>query len=218
MVIQPKSNKNVLVIAPHTDDGELGAGGAMQVLIEKGYTIYHVPLAAPHGIDRLKAFHQCEAASLELSPKIKVWNYLQFETRNFAEQRQEILQTLCDLKKEIAPVIVFTTSSNDFHQDHEVVYKETIRAFKKDTTILGYDFPWNQLESKVNYFIPLNMSHMQNKIEALQCYSQEYNRCEQLHMTAVGMLAKTRGLQFSNGNKDYIYAEAFEFIKGGIID
>ena len=31
--------KNVLVLAPHTDDGELGAGGSIAKLIEKGSKI-----------------------------------------------------------------------------------------------------------------------------------------------------------------------------------
>lgn len=33
--------KKILVLAPHTDDGELGAGGAISYLIEKGAEVYY---------------------------------------------------------------------------------------------------------------------------------------------------------------------------------
>ena len=33
---------NVLVLAPHTDDGELGAGGFIAKLIEKGAKVTYV--------------------------------------------------------------------------------------------------------------------------------------------------------------------------------
>jgi LmbE family N-acetylglucosaminyl deacetylase len=36
-----KNFKNVLVLAPHTDDGELGAGGTIAKLIENGANVYY---------------------------------------------------------------------------------------------------------------------------------------------------------------------------------
>ena len=33
--------KNVFVLAPHTDDGELGAGGFINKLIEQGSNVYY---------------------------------------------------------------------------------------------------------------------------------------------------------------------------------
>ena len=33
--------KNILVLAPHTDDGELGAGGTINKLIENGANVYY---------------------------------------------------------------------------------------------------------------------------------------------------------------------------------
>ena len=34
--------KNVLVLAPHTDDGELGAGGFISKLVEQGAEVTYV--------------------------------------------------------------------------------------------------------------------------------------------------------------------------------
>ena len=33
--------KNVLILAPHTDDGELGCGGTIAKLIEEGSEVYY---------------------------------------------------------------------------------------------------------------------------------------------------------------------------------
>ena len=34
--------------------------------------------------------------------------------------------------------LILTPNSNDFHQDHEVIYRESLRAFKS-SNILGYE-------------------------------------------------------------------------------
>lgn len=55
--------KNVYVLAPHTDDGELGAGGTISKLIESGANVYYfafstaetsVPDGFPKDILKLK--------------------------------------------------------------------------------------------------------------------------------------------------------------------
>lgn len=38
--------KNVFVLAPHTDDGELGAGGTISKLIEHGANIFYFAFSA----------------------------------------------------------------------------------------------------------------------------------------------------------------------------
>ena len=40
--------KNVYVLAPHTDDGELGAGGFISKLIEEGANVYYFAFYYQH--------------------------------------------------------------------------------------------------------------------------------------------------------------------------
>ena len=47
------------------------------------------------------------------------------------------------------PFIIFTTSMNDIHQDHKVIYEESIRAFKFEN-LLSYEIPWNTKNFKPN--------------------------------------------------------------------
>ena len=49
--------KNVLILAPHTDDGEFGCGGSIVKLIDSGAEVYYV------------AFSACEQSVLPHLPK-----------------------------------------------------------------------------------------------------------------------------------------------------
>ena len=37
-----KKSNNIVVLAPHTDDGEFGCGGSIVKFIEEGYNVYYV--------------------------------------------------------------------------------------------------------------------------------------------------------------------------------
>ena len=40
------SNKRILILAPHTDDGELGCGATISKLIETSNDVYYVAFSA----------------------------------------------------------------------------------------------------------------------------------------------------------------------------
>ena len=130
-----------------------------------------------------------------------------FQVRRLHDKRQEVLDQLVDLKNKIDPDIIFTPSSNDQHQDHQVVNRETLRAFKSKT-ILGYELPWNNLEFASDIFFSLERRHIDKKIRALQEYNSQIikNRSYFNNDFILG-LAKVRGVQ-----KNTKYAEAFEVI------
>jgi LmbE family N-acetylglucosaminyl deacetylase len=97
-----------------------------------------------------------------------------FEHRNF--NRQGILDTLIELREKYQPTLVFTHSSFDHHQDHKVIYQETIRAFKH-TTILGYSLEWNNVTGcDLRYFKRLDYTEVQAKLLALDCYKSQAHR------------------------------------------
>jgi len=52
-----------------------------------------------------------------------------FPVREFPKYRQEILEKLIVLKKEVQPDLVLLPSSSDIHQDHHQIYIEGLRAF-----------------------------------------------------------------------------------------
>jgi len=201
--------KKILVISPHTDDGELGCGGSIARFIEEGNEVEYVALSSAeksvpkeYPPDTLK--HEVKKATKILGIKEPI--LYEYEVREFPKYRQEILDTLIDLRRLIDPQIVFAPSSFDTHQDHKIVKEETLRAFKK-CTILGYEQPWNNTTFNTLAFIRLTEEHIQKKIDALNCYETQKGR-SYLNKDFIRGLAITRGTQIEEK-----YAEAFEVIK-----
>lgn len=193
--------EKILALSPHTDDVELGAGGTIAKLVEK---CCQVNMFVFSWCDSKQNIETVEKASKILGiTDLKIFD---FERRRFPQQRQEILQILYDYNQMNEVDLVLTPATTDLHQDHGVVTNEAMRAFKQ-STILGYEMPWNNIQMTTNSFIPLEEQHVKKKIEALQCYSTQkgkYYFTEDYFLSTL----KMRGTQIQAK-----YAEAFEVIK-----
>lgn len=129
--------RTILVLAPHTDDGEFGCGGTIAKLINQGYRAIYVAFSAaeqsvlpqfPKDILR----YEVKDATGALGINNKDCLVYSFDVRKFPEQRQEILDKMIELGKLYNPSIVFIPSPHDTHQDHLVIAQEGFRAFKKN--------------------------------------------------------------------------------------
>src|SRR5665647_2445331 len=201
--------KKILVVSPHTDDGELGCGGSIAKFIEEGNEVHYVALSCCE--KSVPPQYPADILSREVKDATRILGIkspvlFSFEVREFPKFRQEILDTLIRLKNKIHPDIVFTPSRSDTHQDHKTTVEETMRAFKK-CTILGYEQPWNNITFDTHAFTPLREIHIQKKIDALACYETQKDR-SYLNPDFIRGLALTRGTQIEEK-----YAEAFEVIK-----
>lgn len=203
--------KIVLVLAPHTDDGELGCGGSVTKLIQQGYRAVYVAFSAaeqsvrpefPRDILRKEVV----AATGVLGIKKEDCLALHFAVRTFPEKRQEILDEMIKLNKEYKPDLVFLPSIHDTHQDHLTIAQEGFRALKK-TTMLAYEAPWNNLDFRTTYFQILSEEHLQTKINALACYKSQMHRSYATE-EFIRSLAVTRGTQIGER-----YAEVFEVVR-----
>ena len=203
--------KTVYVLAPHTDDGELGAGGTISKLIELGSDVYYfafsiaeqsVPDGFPKDILKTEVLNATSKLGIK-KENVIIFNY---EVRKFSYVRQEILEDLVKYKRKIIPDLVLMPSLNDVHQDHSVIAQEGLRAFK-NTTIWGYELIWNNLKFNSTVFVKLEKKHIQAKCSALKEYKSQGFRS---YMTEefIFSLAKTRGVQIGAE-----YAECFELIR-----
>ncbi|MCW3130871.1 MAG: PIG-L family deacetylase [Methanophagales archaeon] len=201
----------LLIIAPHTDDGELGCGGTIARFIEEGKEVYYAAFSVaeksvPEGFPKNELEIEVKRAMKVLGvPENNLFIY-RYEVRTFSYYRQDILEELVKLKKELEPTLIFIPSLNDLHQDHKTIAEEGCRAFKT-ATLLGYEEPWNNISFKTSSFVPLEKRHIKKKIDALKEYKTQRYR-SYLNEDFIRGLAKTRGTQI---NKDY--AEAFEVIR-----
>lgn len=201
--------ERILILSPHTDDGELGCGGSIAKFVEEGKEVFYVAFS---GCEKsVPEEYPCDILRNEVKKAARILGtnepvVYNFEVREFPRLRQEILDTLIDLRNKIKPEIVFTPSSFDTHQDHKTIREETHRAFKK-CTILGYEQPWNNMTFHTSAFVILEDRHIEKKISALNCYETQKNR-SYLHGEFIKGLASTRGTQIEKK-----YAEAFEVIR-----
>lgn len=201
----------ILILSPHTDDGELGCGGSIAKFVDEGRHVTYVALSCceksvPEQYPRDILRTEVRKATSILGVKKEDLLLYDFEVREFPENRQKILDTLIEVREQVRPDMVITPSSYDTHQDHITVMKETLRAFKK-CTILGFEQPWNNITFNTLSFIPLKEKHLEKKIQALRCYETQKHR-KYLSEDFIKGLAHTRGTQI-----DEQYAEAFEVIR-----
>jgi len=201
----------ILILAPHTDDGEFGCGASIAKFTEDGKEIFYVAFSAaeksvPEGMPDDILRSEVKNATGTLGVKGENLFVLEYPVREFPKYRQDILEDMIKFNREIQPDLVMLPSTSDTHQDHQVIVKEGFRAFKK-TTMLGYEIPWNNLTFNTNAFIFLEQRHIDLKINALACYISQLGR-SYVTEEFIRSLAITRGSQI--GTK---YAESFEAIR-----
>ena len=114
--------KKILVISPHTDDGELGCGGSIAKFVNEGYEVEYAALSCCE--KSVPPEYPRDILSREVKEATKILGISQpilfsFEVREFPKLRQEILDALIRLRNKIQPDIVFTPSRFDTHQDHK---------------------------------------------------------------------------------------------------
>lgn len=204
--------QRVLALGAHPDDVELGAGGAIAKFVEEKKDVYHavfshVEKSVPKGFPKDVLVVECGKASkaLGISPKRLI--FFDYKVREFPSYRQEILEDIIRLSQKIKPDLVLAPSSTDTHQDHQVIYLEALRAFKKTSAILGYEHPWNNLSFTTDVFIRLEQKHILKKAKAISLYESQKFRFN-FNKGYILALAKTRGMQI-----DVPFAEAFELLR-----
>jgi LmbE family N-acetylglucosaminyl deacetylase len=201
----------ILVLAPHTDDGELGCGGSIAKFCAEGKEVFYAAFclcakSLPAGLPPNTLELECKKAISVLgipSSNLILFNY---EVRELPASRQKILEELLQLNKQINPDMVFLPAASDIHQDHQVIHQEGMRAFK-NISIAGYELPWNNNSFHNSFFIRLTETEVEKKVGALKEYKSQSHR-NYMQEDFIRSLAKVRGIQCNS-----MYAEAFELYK-----
>lgn len=206
-----ESKKRVLILAPHTDDGEFGCGGTIAKLIGEGHDVHYAAFSAcqqsvlpqfPSDI----LITEVKAATKVLGIKTENLVLFDYDVRTFGYHRQEILDDMIRMRKDINPDLIFMPDLADVHQDHQTIATEGLRAFKFKS-ILSYELPWNNLSFSTSCFVHLDEQHIQTKVDALAEYKSQAHRpySDEDFLRSV---ARTRGVQIGTH-----YAEAFNIVR-----
>jgi N-acetylglucosamine malate deacetylase 1 len=205
------NQKRVLILAPHTDDGELGCGGTIAKLAEQGAEVYYMVFSIcsrslPAGLEADTLAKEVAKATSHLGIPNERLILHDYDVRTFKTYRQEILEDMIRFRNEVRPNLIFLPSSNDIHQDHQTVSEEGIRAFKT-SNVLGYEMPWNNLSFNTRCFVRLEDRHLDAKVKALHEYVSQRHR-DYFNERFIRSLAYTRGVQIGSSS-----AEAFDTIR-----
>jgi LmbE family N-acetylglucosaminyl deacetylase len=198
--------KNILILSPHTDDGELGCGAAIAKYIEQGKQVTYIAFSScsqslPAHLPPDTLVVECTTATRALG--IQDVRFFDFEVRRLLFHRQEILEALIRISQELQPQTVFLPAEHDVHQDHQVIFAEGMRAFK-NSNVLGYELPWNNFRFQPTYFERVEDIHVRSKLAALKEYRSQSHR-KYMRTEFIQSLATVRGIQSNTA-----LAEAFE--------
>ena len=203
--------KVVLILAPHTDDGELGCGGTIAKLCSEGHRVIYVAFSTCRR--SLPEGWEPDTLEKEVKKAVKILGVAKddlllfdYDVRKFKEDRQLILEDIIELRKKYSPDMVFVPCTTDIHQDHQVISEEGLRAFKT-ATVYGYEMPWNNVSFNAHAFMKLNKEHVEKKVEALKEYKSQQHR-SYINSEFIISLATVRGVQIAAE-----YAESFEVIR-----
>jgi LmbE family N-acetylglucosaminyl deacetylase len=171
--------RKALVLSPHTDDAIIGSGGLIQKLAKDGCYIIHMVFCVcddtligtkyPEG---QIAEEDKKAATLLGATEII---HHKFENKHLAEQRQEILDSIYQYRKDPELDLVISPYSGDIHQDHRAVAQEAERAFGRNhATLIQYPIMGTCKNFDPNLFIPLTREEADKKIKALSFYKTQF--------------------------------------------
>lgn len=206
-----KNSGRVLVLGAHPDD-EIGCGGAILRLLALGAKVHHYYFS--RCVESLRKLDlpddtlvsECEGSRAKLGIDPALCGSFDFPVRRFPQYRQEILEELVRLNREIEPDLVFVPNRHDVHQDHHAMCEEAIRAFKY-RTVLGYELPWNTLAFHHDCLIAFGEEELSRKLAAVECYKSQL----QNHYASIDFfrsLARVRGVQANT-----TFAECFEVVR-----
>jgi N-acetylglucosamine malate deacetylase 1 len=198
--------KRIFFLGAHPDDIELGCGALIAHIADRS-DLRCVTLSDNQKNPALRNLVDEHYRSMKLlgvsDDKIILGK---FDTRRFPQARQEILEYLIDLNKQLQPEIVFVHTRADLHQDHVTVTEEALRAFR-GTSIFGYDVIRSSYGFFPSFLIEVNESDVDRKIKALAEYhtynDKYYFKPEVTRATLIrhGAIAERN------------YAEAFDILR-----
>jgi len=136
---KPGQPLNVLCVGAHSDDIEIGCGGAI-LSIAKQYpgALFHWVVFSAIGVRETEA--RAAASAFVASAALQEPLFKTFRDGFLPYSGAEVKDVFEGLKQSVDPDLIFTTSRDDAHQDHRLVGELTWNTFR-DHMILEYEIP-----------------------------------------------------------------------------
>ncbi len=183
MNLEIANQLKVLCVVAHPDDLEIMAGGTIAKFISEGHivnvlTLSHGVWKAPDGSlmrDKENAIKEEEAAAEYLGYSIENLGY---PAMNLKHEDKIVVEVLKRIEKYNVNTLLCPWSK-DVHHDHEIVSRIALSASRRIPRILMGQINYYLREIFTpNIFVDIS-DFWESKIEALKCYSTQWDRAGQ---------------------------------------
>jgi LmbE family N-acetylglucosaminyl deacetylase len=184
----------LLCLGAHSDDIEIGAGGAILTLLGRhpGAHVHWIVFTAKG--ERAEEARSSAAAFLASAGEAKVTVH-EFRDGFFPDEFAALKKAFEALKLQIKPDLILTHAPGDHHQDHRVIAELTWNTFR-DHLILGYEIiKYDPDLGNPNVFFNLDAGVAEAKVSALmEHFKTQGGRRWFVPETFFGMM-RVRGVQ-----------------------
>jgi LmbE family N-acetylglucosaminyl deacetylase len=196
---------SVLCLGAHSDDIEIGAGGTLLGLQERGVRL-DVHWCVLSGVGERENEARASASDFLSGAERSQIEIMSFRDSYFPEEGDAIKSWFAALRKRVNPDLILTHRRGDAHQDHSHVCRLTWNTFR-DHCILEYEIPkWDGDIGQPNLYVPISANVLKRKIDFLVShFGTQRSKLWFDAETFLG-LARLRGMECRAPER---YAEAF---------
>jgi LmbE family N-acetylglucosaminyl deacetylase len=195
----------ILCLGAHADDIEIGCGGTVLQLLSSQRTLEFFWIVFSSSSEREREARNSAALFLDQAERKEVI-VKDFRDGFFPYDGARIKEFFEELKKRIAPDLIFTHYRDDRHQDHRTISDLTWNTWR-DHLILEYEIPkYDGDLGSPNFFVPLGREVCDRKIKYICDVFQTQSNKAWLTEDTFQALLRIRGVECAARDK---YAEAF---------
>jgi LmbE family N-acetylglucosaminyl deacetylase len=200
----PTSSPTILCLGAHSDDIEIGCGGALVRLLAK------MPQASVHWVvfsaEGDRADEARHGAKLFAGERLESIELHSFRDGFFPDSFGEIKERFRDLQKAVDPDLVFTTWRRDLHQDHRLISELSSQTFRNHV-ILEYEISkYDGDLGSPNVYVRLDTEEADRKVENLMTVFGSQHDKYWFSRETFRALMRVRGVECRSSSG---YAEAF---------
>jgi LmbE family N-acetylglucosaminyl deacetylase len=196
---------NILCLGCHSDDIEIGCGGAiLRLRNQYPNAVFHWVVFSAGGIREAEARKAAElfAGAIALrGPLLKTFRdgFMPF----FGDEVKEVFE---ELKQSVSPDLIFTHYRKDAHQDHRLIAELSWNTFRNHL-ILEYEIPkYDGDLGQPSLFVPLEVDIYERKVQYLMDSFQSQRGKRWFQAETFLSLMRLRGIECNAATG---YAEAF---------
>src|SRR5271169_3473846 len=201
----PGDRLSVLCLGAHSDDIEIGAGGTILSMQERGLRL-DVHWCVLSGSGERESEARASASDFLAAAERSQIEVMSFRDGFFPEQGDAIKSWFMALHERVRPDLILTHRKGDAHQDHRHVCRLTWNTFR-DHCILEYEIPkWDGDIGQPNLYMPISANVLERKIELIASNFESQRAKEWFDAETFRGLARLRGMECRAQER---YAEAF---------